>query len=138
MATLTATMMSQAPKRNHTGTDTLVCTYDAATTSLSAGDIVQFFKIPNRAKIVGGSLFRATAGGDCTIKVGALAVMSSTGIGEVALNVAGRGHVVSITASNNTKFVIATLTAASATLSGTIILTISYTMDHPDSEDVST
>jgi hypothetical protein len=125
--------MIREPVSRHNGPITVQSTWVGATDgTLSTGDIVQFFKVPDRAKILDGFVFCGTSDGDLIFSLGASALVTSSASGRLNFLPTQIGSVVSITASDYPKYKVLQATLASASYVGTIKVSLTYTMDHQD------
>lgn len=118
--------------------------YEAS--SLTAGDVIQMFNIPNGARLVDGYLFNDALGASTTLSVGYAAHTNSSGA-TVALSAAaymiatstvsaGRNDVLSTLGLNGGSVVDAnqdgvpfTCTLAGGSATGTIVLVVRYVVD---------
>lgn len=136
MATYTATTVNQPPKRNHVGNQTVNV---VVAQTLAVGDVIQFCKLPDRALLIDAVMFREKNGGDINISAGGTILLTSTASGAVRMSTNSPdniGMIVSVSATNPVKYHLVTGTVASASITGTLKLQITYTMDHPDSDQV--
>ncbi len=131
MSTVTCSAMSREPSTAHTGAIT-VFGQTLGTISLTAASVIQFLKIPDRAKIIDGYCSRGNANGDVSVSLNGTVLFTASGAVAQPMTHAGRGLVISVTASDYPKYKVVTGTTASATITGTIKVSITYTMDHED------
>lgn len=140
MATVTVTNAFDTIRMNPSGLNSIVRTYVANGVTISAGDVIQFLKLPNGAVVVDVALSgvaRNTAtvfdigdAGDAD-RFGNDLTLSTTGL-VARMNVdTGHGYLVSISDSDAQAGLIITATVvstASATITGTINLSVTYYM----------
>lgn len=129
MATVTCSAMNREPITNHEGVVTVFAKTPAALGTLATGTIIQFCKIPEHAMIIDGDVSRASAAGDVDISVGGTIIFVADSA-DTRLAFAGHGLVVSVTASDYPKYWVATGVTSSGTITDTIKVSISYTMNH--------
>ena len=136
MTTYTATAVNQPPKRNNTGNQTV---FVNVAQTLAVGDVLQFCKLPDRAMVLDYTFYREKNGGDMNLSVGGTILITSTASGATSMYANtpdNLGLVVSVSATNATKYKLVQGTVASASITGTLKFSITYTLDHPDSEQV--
>lgn len=149
MATKTLSTFLKEPTFLHEGVVSVVAEISAsAGWTLSAGDVVKLFKIPDRAVIVGGFLSRSEPGGDVTLRIrdysdsasstvsAGMELITSTGSGQINIGhsgkITGANYQVSLSDGVVVRHVDVELVAASASTTGPIVATLLYTMgDRP-------
>lgn len=140
MATLTGTAASAGaqPKLHDTGVIAATFAYTLSA-ALGSNDVILMGKIPNKAKILAIQRNFALAGdNDIVLNVGIDADVSgfgsATGKAGVAFLTKGLDFDVSLTDAADPQYSIIKLkavTVTSATATGTVALTVFYTMDNP-------
>ncbi len=68
-STLTASTYTKPIKKNHAGTNSVVCTYSRGTDSGTVGDTIKLFKLPDRARIIGGYYTMIDADAQLTVQI---------------------------------------------------------------------
>ena len=129
MATVTCSAMHREPVANHEGTITVFAKTSGTIGTLATGTIIQFCKIPERAMIVNGDVTKASAAGDIDLSVNGTIIFVADSA-DTRLAFAGHGLVVSCTASDYPKYKVLTGVTSSGTVTDTIKVSISYTMNH--------
>lgn len=150
MATLIASQAKSGviPHAIHSGVNAIVSVY-SLTATLSAGDIIQWCKLPSGAKVISGRIgwnvaLSATTAADSQVNVGtrsdqdqflvSATIMSARTVAFDA--VAGFAYEFSLSDSSNTRYtMIESLiggTMTTGTKSGTISMMIQYVMDQSD------
>lgn len=142
MGTRTCSTYLREPQALHVGSNMLMGQWDDAT--ISTGDVVKLGKIPDRAVLVQGGLYRSEPGGDLTLRLkipmeGASAtasstyttLLASTASGSVALSSDMLNYVVSISDHCIIKEVDVEIVNASASTTGTVKFWLDYRMDQP-------
>lgn len=146
MATLTLSTFTKEPLTVHSGVNTRIAEISAsAGWTVSAGDVIQLFKLPDRAVIVGGFISRSEPGGDITLRIrdrsqsgsttvsAGMELLTSTGSGQVFIGHSGNidacNYQVSLSDSVVTRNVIVEIVGASASTTGPILVKIDYVLD---------
>jgi hypothetical protein len=147
MSTVTSTLVAKAiVKANEKGLNVVTCKYIIGSTGLTAGSVIQMIPIPDRAIIYEGQL-RGSGASNCKLSVGdggdadrfiSTATQSTTSSHQVwnffekALTIAtGFGYQYSLSDDAAVKWDTIDILTGSASLTGTVMLRVSYYMDAP-------
>lgn len=149
MATLTMSAFLKEPKALHAGVNARVVEVSAtAGYTVSAGDVVKCFKLPDRAIVLGGYISRSEPGGDLTLRLkipmtGASGTVSSTvttllestASGQVFIgnpnDIGMAGYQISVSDAVIDKTIDVEIVGASASTTGPIKVMLMYSLDGP-------
>ncbi len=140
MGTRTCSVYLREPKTLHVGPNITMGQWDDAT--LSAGDIVKLAKLPDRAVLKGGGLYRSEPGGDLTLRARipmtgdngtasstVTTLLASTASGSVQLSSDLMNYQFDISDGVINREIELELVAASASTTGTIKFFIEHVLD---------
>jgi hypothetical protein len=140
MATSTCSVYLREPKALHSGLNVLIGQWDDAT--ISTGDIIKLAKLPDRAVLVSGGVYRSEPGGDLTLRAripmtGAsgtasstvTTLLASTASGSVDIGADLLNYQFSISDAVIVREIELELVNASASTTGTVKFHVEYTLD---------